>query len=174
MSAMSMRTATFFGSSGLTNVRMFVTPSGPNTSSRFGEASQWSVSLTSWCPITVGIPSPLVHGAARSQHPKAEHMPVPRPTPTAIRRGSSGVGDSLAADRTVVRGMTLRDSSLGAASALALVAAAPVWTARNLGTPPGHPNAFVQGALVNAHGTAVAVGAEGAGTGRSRTQAFVW
>jgi hypothetical protein len=40
MSGMSIRTATFFGSSGLTNVRMLVTPSGPNSSSRFGEASQ--------------------------------------------------------------------------------------------------------------------------------------
>src|SRR5262245_66502007 len=70
MSGMSIRTATFVGSSGLTNVRMLVTPRGPNTSSLFGEASQCSVSFTSWCPITVGIASPLVHGAAGLPHPR--------------------------------------------------------------------------------------------------------
>ena len=57
---------------------------------------------------------------------------------------------------------------------LAAFVAVPVWTATNLGTPPGHPNASVQGSLVNAHGTAVAVGYEDVGTGRSRKQAFVW
>jgi uncharacterized membrane protein len=49
-----------------------------------------------------------------------------------------------------------------------------VWTTTNLGTPPGHPNASVQGSLVNAHGTAVAVGYEDVGTDKVRKQAFVW
>jgi len=40
---------------GLTNVRMFVTPIGPKTSSRLGEESQWAVSVTSWVAITVGM-----------------------------------------------------------------------------------------------------------------------
>src|SRR5262249_449095 len=72
--------------------------------------------------------------------------------------------------------MTLRESSLGGAAVLAAFAAVPVWTATNLGTPPGHPKGwgFVQGALVNARGTAVAVGSEDVGTDKSRKQAFVW
>src|SRR5438046_94463 len=45
-SAMSMSTATRVGFCGSTNVRMFVTPSGPKNSSRFGDASQCFVSLT--------------------------------------------------------------------------------------------------------------------------------
>src|SRR5262249_60207305 len=90
MSAMSMRTATFFGSSGLTNVRMLVTPSGPNTSSRFGEASQCSVSFTSWCPITVGIASPLVHGAAGSPHSKARAYAHRAPLSNRPPDGSGG------------------------------------------------------------------------------------
>ncbi len=57
---------------------------------------------------------------------------------------------------------------------LAVLAAAPVWAVTNLGTPPGHPDAFVQASLVNASGTAVAIGGEGAGTSKGRTQAFVW
>src|SRR5207248_230532 len=60
MSATSISTPTFFGSSGLTNVRMLLTPSGPNTCSRFGELSQCSVSFTSWWPMIVGTPSLLV------------------------------------------------------------------------------------------------------------------
>src|SRR5262245_6506628 len=70
--------------------------------------------------------------------------------------------------------MNLRHSSSGAAVALAVFAAIPVWNATNVGTPPGHPNASVQGSLVNARGTAVAVGFEHVGTDRSRKQAFVW
>jgi probable HAF family extracellular repeat protein len=70
--------------------------------------------------------------------------------------------------------MTLRDSSLAVAAALAVFAVAPAWTKTNLGTPPGHPNASVQGSLVNAHGTAVAVGYENVGTDKVRKQAFVW
>lgn len=70
--------------------------------------------------------------------------------------------------------MILRDSSSGAAAVLAVLAAVPVWTATNLGTPPGHPNASVQGILVNARGTAVAVGFEHVGADKSRKQAFVW
>jgi hypothetical protein len=35
-----MSTATWVGFCGSTNVRMFVTPSGPKNSSRFGDASQ--------------------------------------------------------------------------------------------------------------------------------------
>jgi uncharacterized membrane protein len=70
--------------------------------------------------------------------------------------------------------MTLRDSSLAVAAALAVFTAVPVWTTTNLGTPPGHPNASVQGSLVNAHGTAVAVGYEDVGTDKVRKQAFVW
>jgi probable HAF family extracellular repeat protein len=71
--------------------------------------------------------------------------------------------------------VTLRASSLTVAAAVAVFAAVPVWTATNLGTPPGHPNASVQGSLVNAHGTAVAVGFEEVGTtDKSRKQAFVW
>jgi probable HAF family extracellular repeat protein len=58
--------------------------------------------------------------------------------------------------------------------ALAVLAAAPVWTATNLGTPPGHPDAFVQAVLVNANGAAVVIGDEGVGTNSSRQQAFVW
>ncbi len=70
--------------------------------------------------------------------------------------------------------MTLRHSSWAAATALAVFVAAPAWTARNLGTPPRHPKASVQGSLVNAHGTAVAVGYENVGTDKVRKQAFVW
>jgi hypothetical protein len=70
--------------------------------------------------------------------------------------------------------MDVRNSSLALAAALAVSVAAPVWTARNLGTPPHHPNASVQGSLVNAHGTAVAVGYEHVGTSKVRKQAFVW
>jgi len=70
--------------------------------------------------------------------------------------------------------MILRNSSLVVAGALVVVVAQPVWSVRNLGTPPGHRFAVVQGSLVNAHGTAVAVGAEHVGTARARQQAFVW
>jgi probable HAF family extracellular repeat protein len=70
--------------------------------------------------------------------------------------------------------MTFRSSSLAVAGALAVFVGAPAWTARDLGTPPGHRFAFVQGSLVNAHGTAVAVGAEHVGTNNAREQAFVW
>src|SRR5580765_7883013 len=62
MSATSIRIPTRVGFSGSTKVRMFVTPSGPKNSSRFGDASQWSVSLTSWYPNTVGITVPLGRG----------------------------------------------------------------------------------------------------------------
>src|SRR5215207_1624239 len=55
MSATSIRTPTRVGFSGSTKVRMFVTPSGPKTSSRFGDASQCSLSLTSWYANTVGM-----------------------------------------------------------------------------------------------------------------------
>jgi hypothetical protein len=55
MSATSMSTATRVEFCRSTNVRMVVTPSGPKTSSRFGDASQWSVSLTSWWAMMVGI-----------------------------------------------------------------------------------------------------------------------
>jgi probable HAF family extracellular repeat protein len=61
-----------------------------------------------------------------------------------------------------------------AVTALALLAVAPAWTAMNLGTPPGHPDAFVQAVLVNASGAAVAIGTEGVGTDEARQQAFVW
>ena len=44
---MSMSSATRVRFSGSTNVRMFVTPRGAKNSSRFGDANQWSVSLTS-------------------------------------------------------------------------------------------------------------------------------
>src|SRR6476620_7490095 len=64
ISATSMSTATWVRFCGLTKVRMFVTPSGPKTSSRLGEASQWSVSFTSWCPMTVGMKAPLGGGCA--------------------------------------------------------------------------------------------------------------
>lgn len=57
---------------------------------------------------------------------------------------------------------------------LALLALAPTWTVTNLGTPSGHPDAFVQAVLVNASGTAVAIGGESAGTDHARQQAFVW
>ncbi len=59
-------------------------------------------------------------------------------------------------------------------TALALLAVAPAWTVAILGTPPGHPDAFVQAVLVNASGTAVAIGSESAGTDHARQQAFVW
>ena len=40
----------------ITNVLMFVTPSGPKSSSRLGEFSQWSLPFEmSWCPIMVGM-----------------------------------------------------------------------------------------------------------------------
>src|SRR6266542_6433859 len=48
MSATSISTATRVRFVGSTNVRMLLTPRGPKNSSRFGEASQWSVSFTSW------------------------------------------------------------------------------------------------------------------------------
>ena len=70
--------------------------------------------------------------------------------------------------------MTPRNASLAVAAALAVFGAAPVWTARNLGTPPRHSFASVQGSLVNANGTAVAVGCEHCGTPKQRNQAFVW
>src|SRR5688500_4909004 len=47
---------------------MFVTPSGPNTSSRFGDASQCSVSLTSWLTITVGIVAPFVQAVVAADY----------------------------------------------------------------------------------------------------------
>ena len=50
---------------------MFVTPIGPNTSSRFGDASQCSVSFTSWYPKTVGIITPGVPGTATKGHVSA-------------------------------------------------------------------------------------------------------
>jgi probable HAF family extracellular repeat protein len=59
-------------------------------------------------------------------------------------------------------------------TALALLAVASAWTVTNLGAPPGHPDAFVQAVLVNASGTAVAIGTEGVGTDKARQQAFVW
>lgn len=71
-------------------------------------------------------------------------------------------------------GVTLRDSSSAVAAALVAFAASPLWAVTNLGTPPGHPNASVQGSLVNARGAAVAVGFEGVGSSKSRKQAFVW
>ena len=57
---------------------------------------------------------------------------------------------------------------------LALLAVAPAWTVADLGTPSGHSDAFVQAVLVNASGTAVAIGSESAGTNHARQQAFVW
>lgn len=77
-------------------------------------------------------------------------------------------------ERTVVSGVILRNASLAVGAALALVSAGPVWNVTNLGTPPGHRYAYVQGSLVNAHGVAVAVGSENAGTSRAGSQAFVW
>lgn len=56
--------------------------------------------------------------------------------------------------------------------AAVVVAAAPVWTSVNLGTPPGYPKAFVQAAAVNASGTAVAIGDEAGAV--PMNQAFVW
>src|SRR5271157_4476344 len=52
MSGISAMSPTLFVLSGSTNVRIEM-PKGPNTSSRFGEASQWSTSSTSWKIITV-------------------------------------------------------------------------------------------------------------------------
>ena len=70
--------------------------------------------------------------------------------------------------------MTPRNASLAVVAALTVLSAAPMWTAKNLGTPPRRPFASVQGSLVNANGTAVAVGCEHCGTGKQRNQAFVW
>src|SRR6476469_9719581 len=44
--------------SGSRNARTVI-PSGPKNSSRFGEASQWSTSATSWNASSVGIGPPL-------------------------------------------------------------------------------------------------------------------
>jgi probable HAF family extracellular repeat protein len=76
--------------------------------------------------------------------------------------------------RLCLERMTLRNSSLRAAAALAVFAAVPAWTTTNLGTPPGHPDAFVQGVGVNDRGTAVAIGDEEVGTNKAQQQAFVW
>jgi hypothetical protein len=38
---------------------------------------------------------------------------------------------------------------------LLALAASAGWTSTNLGTPPGHPDAFVNAVGVNAHGTAI-------------------
>src|SRR5688572_22722528 len=54
---------------------MFVTPSGPNTSSRFGDASQCSVSLTSWLTITVGMFAPFVVRLLRRLSHEVETRP---------------------------------------------------------------------------------------------------
>ena len=48
LSATSMSPATRVGSCGSTKVRMFGDAHGARTSSRLGEASQWSLSLTLW------------------------------------------------------------------------------------------------------------------------------
>jgi probable HAF family extracellular repeat protein len=58
------------------------------------------------------------------------------------------------------------------ALAVLVAASTSAWTAKNLGTPQGHPLAFVQAIAVNAHGIAVAIGDDG--TNKPQQQAFVW
>jgi hypothetical protein len=60
MSETSTMSPTLFDPSGSRNVRA-VSPIGPKSYSRFGEASQWSTSSTSWNTSMVGIVPRLSH-----------------------------------------------------------------------------------------------------------------
>jgi probable HAF family extracellular repeat protein len=63
---------------------------------------------------------------------------------------------------------------VAAAFALLAAAVAPTWAVSDLGAPPGHPDAFVQGVLVNASGTAVGIATEGVGTNRPQQQVVLY
>src|SRR5215212_858238 len=70
---------------------MLVTPSGPNTSSRFGDVSQCWVSLTSWWAITVGMVAAFVVVWLRVPDYLTDKAVYPAPC------GRTGVADATGA-----------------------------------------------------------------------------